>query len=67
VPGDSLDPRTYAADSRLFLAVHATGVQKYACQAKGTWLLTDPEAVLYTDQALRHALPKAARADESED
>ena len=31
-----------------FLTVHATGVQKYACQANGTWLFTDPEAALYT-------------------
>ncbi|HEX4931464.1 MAG TPA: DUF3455 domain-containing protein, partial [Gaiellaceae bacterium] len=46
-PGDPLDPRTYALESELFLVVHATGVQKYACQANGTWLFTDPEAVLY--------------------
>ena len=46
-PGDPLDPRTYAPNSRLFLAVHAIGVQKYACQADGTWLFTDPEAALY--------------------
>jgi hypothetical protein len=46
-PGDSLDPRTYAPDSRLFLVAHATGVQKYTCQANGTWLFTDPEATLY--------------------
>jgi hypothetical protein len=46
-PGDSLDPRTYAADSKLFLAVHAAGVQKYTCQPNGTWLFTDPEATLY--------------------
>jgi len=46
-PGDSLDPRTYAPDSRLFLVVHAIGVQKYTCQANGTWLFTDPEATLY--------------------
>ena len=46
-PGDPLDPRTYAPQSRLFLTVHATGVQKYTCQANGTWLFTDPEAVLY--------------------
>lgn len=46
-PGDPLDPRTYAPDSRLFLVVHATGVQKYTCQAGGTWLFTDPEATLY--------------------
>jgi hypothetical protein len=46
-PGDALDPRTYAADSKLFVGVHAIGVQKYACQANGTWLFTDPEATLY--------------------
>src|SRR5215217_3667166 len=46
-PGDTLDPRTYAPDSTLFLVVHAVGVQKYACQPNGTWLFTDPEAILY--------------------
>jgi len=46
-PGDQLDPRTYAPDSELFLVAHATGVQKYACQANGAWLFTDPEATLY--------------------
>ena len=46
-PGDSLDPRTYDASSRLFLVAHATGVQKYTCQANGTWLFTDPEATLF--------------------
>ena len=46
-PGDPLDPRTYAPDSRLFLLVHAIGVQKYTCQVDGTWLFTDPEATLY--------------------
>jgi hypothetical protein len=46
-PGDPLDPRTYAPESELFLGVHATGVQKYTCQANGTWLFTDPEATLY--------------------
>jgi hypothetical protein len=45
-PGDLLDPRTYAPDSRLFLVVHAIGVQKYTCQANGTWVFTDPQAVL---------------------
>lgn len=44
--GDPLDPRTYAPESRLFLIVHALGVQKYTCQANGTWLFTDPEATL---------------------
>jgi hypothetical protein len=48
-PGDSLDPRTYAPGSRLFLAVHASGVQKYACQANGAWLFTDPEASLFSN------------------
>jgi len=46
-PGDALDPRTYAPESRLFLVAHAIGVQKYTCQATGTWLFTDPEATLY--------------------
>lgn len=46
-PGDLLDPRTYAPDSRLYLVLHAIGVQKYRCQANGTWLFTDPEAILY--------------------
>ncbi|MCD6014773.1 MAG: hypothetical protein K0R88_857 [Solirubrobacterales bacterium] len=46
-PGDLLDPRTYAPESQLFLVVHAIGVQKYTCQADGTWLFTDPEATLY--------------------
>jgi hypothetical protein len=46
-PGDPLDPRTYAPESAPFLAVHAVGVQKYACQADGTWLFTDPVATLY--------------------
>src|SRR5262245_16439199 len=46
-PGDALDPRTYEPASTLFLVAHATGVQKYTCQANGTWLFTDPEATLY--------------------
>ena len=46
-PGDPLDPRTTAPDSKLFLVVQASGVQKYACQANGTWLFTAPEAILY--------------------
>jgi hypothetical protein len=46
-PGDPLDPRTYAPQSRLFLVAHAIGVQKYTCLANGTWLFTDPEAKLY--------------------
>src|SRR4029453_13713402 len=46
-PGDLLDPRTYAPDSRLYLVLHATGVQKYTCQANGAWLFTDPEAALF--------------------
>jgi hypothetical protein len=47
MPGDSLDPRTYDPGARLFLVAHATGVQKYTCQANGTWLFTDPEATLF--------------------
>ena len=46
-PGDLLDPRMYVSDSRLYLVLHASGVQKYTCQADGTWLFTDPEATLY--------------------
>ena len=46
-PGDTLDPRTYDPGSRLSLVAHATGVQKYTCQADGTWVFTDPEATLY--------------------
>jgi hypothetical protein len=46
-PGDALDPRTYAPESRLFLVLHATGVQKYTCQPDGAWLFTDPDANLY--------------------
>ena len=45
-PGDPLDPRTYAPESKPFLTVSAIGVQKYACQANGTWLFTDPVAAL---------------------
>ena len=45
--GDTLDPRTYDPASRPFLLAHAAGVQKYACQANGTWLFTDPEATLF--------------------
>ena len=45
--GDTLDPRTYDPGSKLFLVAHATGVQKYTCQADGTWLFTDPEATLF--------------------
>ena len=47
VPGDPLDPRTYEPDSKLFLELHALGVQKYTCQPNGTWLFTDPVAALY--------------------
>ena len=46
-PGDPLDPRTYAPESKPFLTLNATGVQRYACQANGTWLFTDPVAELY--------------------
>lgn len=52
-PGDLLDPRTFAPDSKLFLAVYAIGVQKYTCQANGTWLFTDPEATLYKTTGVR--------------
>src|SRR5215204_359448 len=52
-PGDLLDPRTYASDSRLYLVLHAIGVQKYTCQANGTWLFTDPEATLYKTTGAR--------------
>jgi hypothetical protein len=57
-PGEPLDPRTYAPDTRLFLILHAIGVQKYTCQANGTWLFTDPEATLYktTGSCSRSAL-----------
>jgi hypothetical protein len=51
-PGDVLDPRTYAPESRPFLTVSASGVQKYACQANGTWLFTDPVANLYVEKAI---------------
>ena len=50
-PGDPLDPRTYAPESAPFLALHAVGVQKYVCQADGTWLFTDPVATLYKQNA----------------
>jgi hypothetical protein len=52
-PGDLLDPRTYALDSRLFLVVYAEGVQKYTCQTDGSWLFTDPEATLYKTTGVR--------------
>ena len=52
-PGDPLDPRTYAPQSKVFLDVYAVGVQKYACQANGTWLFTDPEATLYKTTGVR--------------
>ena len=51
-PGDPLDPRTYAPESTPFLTVNASGVQKYACQANGTWLFTDPVADLYKRKAI---------------
>jgi hypothetical protein len=51
-PGDVLDPRTYAPESRPFLTVNASGVQKYACQANGKWLFTDPVADLYAEKAI---------------
>lgn len=46
-PGDPLDPRTYAPESKPFLTLNASGVQRYACQANGKWLFTDPVAELY--------------------
>ena len=52
-PGDPLDPRTYAPKSKLFLSVHAIGVQRYTCQANGTWLFTDPVADLYKERGAR--------------
>jgi hypothetical protein len=53
-PGDPLDPRTYDPESRAFLTLHATGVQRYVCQANGTWLFSDPVADLYApDRALK--------------
>jgi hypothetical protein len=55
-PGDALDPRTYAPESKAFLALYAIGVQKYACQANGTWLFTDPEATLYKNDDARRAV-----------
>src|SRR4051794_41219169 len=55
-PGDTLDPRTYAADSKAFLLLHGVGVQKYTCQANGTWLFTDPVATLYKTPGARKAV-----------
>jgi hypothetical protein len=55
-PGDPLDPRTTSPSSKLFLVLHAVGVQKYACQANGTWLFTDPEADLYRQEGARKAV-----------
>jgi len=52
-PGDPLDPRTSARNSKLFLVLYATGVQKYSCQANGTWLFTDPVATLYKSAGSR--------------
>jgi hypothetical protein len=46
-PGDPIDPRTYAPESTQFLELHAVGVQKYTCQPDGTWLFTDPAALLF--------------------
>ena len=46
--GDLLDPRTYAPASKLFLVLHATGVQRYVCAANATWTFTDPVAELFT-------------------
>ena len=46
-PGDPLDPRTYEPESKPFLILGASGVQRYACQANATWLFTDPVATLF--------------------
>jgi hypothetical protein len=54
--GDTLDPRTYDPGSKLFLVAHATGVQKYTCQADGTWLFTDPEAKLFKTTGKPHQM-----------
>ena len=54
--GDPLDPRTYAPQSGPVLAVYAAGVQKYRCQANGTWLFTDPEATLYDSRRTRRPI-----------
>jgi hypothetical protein len=51
--GDPLDPRTYTPQSKAFLELHAVGVQKYACQADGTWLFVAPEAMLYKHENAR--------------
>src|SRR5262245_44887620 len=45
-PGDPLDPRAYEPNSKPFLELRGIGVQKYTCQANGTWLFTDPDATL---------------------
>jgi Protein of unknown function (DUF3455) len=55
-PGDPLDPRTYDPDSRAFLTLHATGVQRYACQANGSWLFSDPVADLYAQNSPRNSI-----------
>jgi hypothetical protein len=55
-PGDPLDPRTDAPHSKSFLAVYATGVQKYTCQANGAWLFTDPVATLYKSPEARNPI-----------
>jgi hypothetical protein len=55
-PGDPLDPRTYAPHSKSFLAVYATGVQNYICQANGAWLFTDPVATLYKSPDARNPI-----------
>jgi hypothetical protein len=55
-PGDPLDPRTYEPKAKPFLELHATGVQKYTCQANGTWLFTDPEATLFKTKGKEKAV-----------
>jgi hypothetical protein len=52
-PGDLIDPRTYEPKSKLFLVLHATGVQRYLCQPDGTWLFSDPVATLYKENGKR--------------
>lgn len=55
-PGDLLDPRTYDAAAKPFLTLHATGVQRYACQASGGWLFSDPVATLHSPQVAGKAI-----------
>ena len=52
-PGDPLDPRTYDPEAKPSSTLHATGVQRYACQANGSWLFSDPIADLYAQNGTR--------------